>query len=520
MSPGAGQTLDVFSSAARRPMEETVFGGTPALALGFLLALASSVNARVAPAPGPAGGDADGDDPDGARPPAPADDADPLTCEGDGAPQAHSGWQGWLRRQADEALVCETDAAALPDRIRLETARREGDHYVADRESGEVAELTLDPRLQLATERLLRRPQIKYGASVMLSIPDGRVLALAGRSSEDAAVGAVELALRPWAPAASVFKLVSAAALIDEAGLTGGSRACYHGGLSEVRADNLIDNPRIDRCASLAYGIGKSQNAILAKMAIRYLSPLQLARTGRALGFGEPLAFDLPVEPSHLDVPESDPLEFARTAAGFWHSTLSPLHGALLAAAIADGGQMLTPHLVEPADDEPDEDGTAPASVSEPAPRQALSPAAAAAVAEMMAGVTRMGTAHAAFYDRHGRSRLPFAAAGKTGTLYGKADRDWVGYSWFVGFAPVDHPTVAFAVALGNKPGRRLRASDLARELLIEYAAGEKDAAAAEREAAASADPRPTATRPGAHRYAARTARRRVARHAVVMLPG
>jgi peptidoglycan glycosyltransferase len=365
------------------------------------------------------------------------------------------------------AAPAENPAAPRLDPLRLATMRLEGDRYLADRESGAVAALTLDPRLQAATERLLRRSQIKYGAGVILSIPDGRVLALAGRSAVDAGVGAEQLALRPWAPAASVFKIVSAASLVEEAGLTAETRACYHGGMSSLRPDNLVDNPRLDRCASLAYGIGRSQNAILAKLAIQHLSPAQLARTGRALGFGERLGSDLPVEPSQLDVPDGNPLEFARTAAGFWHSTLSPMHGALLAAAIADGGWMVTPHLVDHTHD----DGAPSPDQATPSPRQVLSPVTAAQVAEMMAGVTRMGTARAAFHDHRGRPRLPFSAAGKTGTLYGKADRDWVGYSWFVGFAPVENPTVAFAVALGNKPGHLLRASELARELLTEYAA-------------------------------------------------
>jgi len=391
------------------------------------------------------------------------------------------------------ALACDGDDPG-PDPVLMETARLRGDRYIADRASGAVAELTLDPRLQAATERLLRRSQIKYGASVLISLPDGKVLALAGRSSVDPAAGASELALRPWAPAASVFKIVSAVALVEEAGLNGDSRACYHGGVSSLRRDNLVDNPRLDRCASLAYGIGKSQNAILAKLAIQHLSPLQLERTGRALGFEETLAFDLPVEPSHLDVPEGDPLEFARTAAGFWHSTLSPLHGALLASAIADGGIMVTPYLVDRPREEAVPPSSAPGSLPDaafgvpaPAARQVLTPEAAAAVAEMMAGVTRMGTARKAFYDRAGRRRLPFAAAGKTGTLYGKADRGFVGYSWFVGFAPVEHPTVAFAVLLGNKPGHQLRASEVARDLLAEYAA----------ENAASLNARATSERPG-----------------------
>jgi cell division protein FtsI/penicillin-binding protein 2 len=377
-----------------------------------------------------------------------------------------------------------------PDPLRADSVRREGGRYLADRESGAIAELTLNPRLQAATEKQLERSQIQYGASVVLSIPDGRVLALAGRSALDARAGGIELALRSWAPAASVFKLVSAAALVEQAGLTGDSRVCYHGGVSSVRRDNLVDYPRIDRCASLAYGIGKSQNAILAKLAIQHLSPEQLARTGHALGFGEPLQFDLPVEQSHLDVPEGDPLEFARTAAGFWHSTLSPLHGALLAAAIAGGGRMVAPYLIE-RDRQLGDDGQTVAAGRLP-PRQALSPETAAAVAEMMAGVTRMGTARSSFHDRLGRQRLPFSTAGKTGTLYGKTDRGFVGYSWFVGFAPVEHPTVAFAVALANKPGRRLRASDVARELLAEYAMADgptPDALAQAARSASSATP-------------------------------
>ena len=104
------------------------------------------------------------------------------------------------------------------------------------------------------------------------------------------------------------------------------------------------------RCETLAYGLGKSQNAILAKLASRHLTAAQLARVGHAFGFEETIPFDVPVEPSHLDVP-ADALEFARTAAGFWHSTLSPMHGALLAAAIANHGEMPAPTLVERAFD-------------------------------------------------------------------------------------------------------------------------------------------------------------------------
>src|SRR5512138_992592 len=62
-----------------------------------------------------------------------------------------------------------------PDTIRLDGAR-----YVADLADGGRAELTLDPQLQQSTENLLRAFQIPFGAAVVVSIPDGRVLALVG----------------------------------------------------------------------------------------------------------------------------------------------------------------------------------------------------------------------------------------------------------------------------------------------------------------------------------------------------
>jgi cell division protein FtsI/penicillin-binding protein 2 len=115
-------------------------------------------------------------------------------------------------------------------------------------------------------------------------------------------------------------------------------------------ADNLSTAAIDRRCDTLAFGLGKSQNAIIAKLATRHLTAGELARVGRSFGFDESIPFELPIEPSHLDVPGDD-LEFARTAAGFWHSTLSPMHGALLAAAIANRGEMPAPMLIDRAVD-------------------------------------------------------------------------------------------------------------------------------------------------------------------------
>ena len=355
--------------------------------------------------------------------------------------------------------------------LRFDTLQLVGEHYVASTDDGEPVELTLDPRMQEAADGVLKAFRVPYSGAVVLSVADGRVLALVGRSAADQQLGAEELALRPWAPAASVFKVVSASALV-EGGLSGATRTCYHGGTSAILPDNLVDLPSLDRrCDTLAYGLGKSQNAILAKLAARHLTASDLARAGHDLGFEQKIPFELPVEPSHLDVP-TDALEFARTAAGFWHSTLSPMHGALLAAAIANQGEMPAPTLVERAyDAQGNEIARELAVPLAHGPRRVVGLETAREVGHMMELTTRIGTAKAAFHDRRGHRYLPVEVAGKTGTLSAQTERGYLGYSWFVGYAPAEHPAIAFAVALGNPVQWRIKATYVARRIVAEHLA-------------------------------------------------
>jgi penicillin-binding protein A len=366
---------------------------------------------------------------------------------------------------APRSAGARTEASAAL--LRADTIRLAGRRYVAELAEGGRAELTLDPQLQQSTESLLRAFQIPFGAAVVVSVPDGRVLAMVGQSAADPRLGPAELALRAWAPAASVFKVISAAALVEN-GVMGSTRTCYHGGVSSIVADNLVDLPAIDRrCETLAFGLGKSQNAIIAKLATRHLTAGDLSRVGHSFGFEEAIPFDLPIEPSHLDVPGDD-LEFARTAAGFWHSTLSPMHGALLAAAIANRGQMPAPTLIDRA---VDRDGR-PIAQPLATPRHVVGAAAAREVGRMMELTTRIGTAKGTFRDKRGRRLLPVEVAGKTGTLSAVTDRGTIGYSWFVGYAPADHPAIAFAVVLGNNPNWRIKATYVGRHIVGEYVSG------------------------------------------------
>jgi cell division protein FtsI/penicillin-binding protein 2 len=384
------------------------------------------------------------------------------------------------RAQDVESTPAESVAGPL---VALETMSLHGSHYVADLESGGLAQLTLKPALQKSVEDALAAHHLPFAAAAVISISDGKVLVLAGYSKTDPSLDVAALALRPWAPAASVFKVVAASALLQEAHLDPESRVCYHGGVSSVLRDNLVDLPAIDRtCATLGYAIGKSQNAIIAKLASHNLRPESLERIAASFGFGEELTFDAPVEASQIEIPR-DPLEYARAAAGFWHSSLSVLHGALIAATIANHGEMPAAHLIAKAVDA----RGAPVPMPKVAARRVLEPAVAEQVGRMMQLTTTMGTARHSFRDRKGQPFLPIEVAGKTGTLNyrggprdpappgtaGLPDGGQLGYSWFIGYAPVDRPEIAFAVLLGNPAAWQIKAHALARHLVADYLAGE-----------------------------------------------
>lgn len=358
--------------------------------------------------------------------------------------------------------------------------REDASGYVQVLRSGGRIELTLEPRLQHLAEQLLDEAGAPQAAAVLLSVDDGRVLALAGRK-DGADDNALALALEPWAPAASIFKLVTAAALVER-GVPETARVCYHGGVRSVEATNLLPHPRWDSaCATLGFGVAKSQNAIIARLAHDHLRRADLERTAQALGFGAPLPFELAVPPSRATLPrETEALAFARVAAGFWRTTMSPVHGAYLAATLARGGVTPPLRLVDRVVGRSG-DAFRPEGAPE---RRALDEATARAVTRMMVGTTEFGTARHGFYDkRTGQARLPgVKVAGKTGSLNRQAP--FVAYSWFVGFAPAERPEVAVAVLLGNGAVYRKRAHQVAADVLAGYFHGApalKDTAVASR---------------------------------------
>ncbi|MCP4444690.1 MAG: hypothetical protein GY811_04995 [Myxococcales bacterium] len=349
---------------------------------------------------------------------------------------------------------------SLRGQVDLDKRRLVDDHFETTLPDGSLAVLTLDPKWQAAAEKVLSQAKAPQ-ASIVVMQPDGKILALAaGRYQNSAVKGDASLGVSVWAPAASVFKIVTASSLLAN-GLSPKKEVCYHGGLRSVEASNLIDSKRADgACNNLEYALANSQNALIAKLVTKFLGRKELAKAAKAFGFGRAPQFALKAGAPTVNLP-SEPLAFARVAAGFWQSELSALSGALIANTIASGGMAVTPRIVA---EVREQHRTIP--VVAKVPERVLEEKLAKSVANMMSATTRYGTAKKAFHDRRGKPYMSgTTVAGKTGSL-SRTDPDYLGYSWFVGFAPVDEPKVAISVLLGNPAKWHLKAHTAARLVL------------------------------------------------------
>jgi penicillin-binding protein A len=324
------------------------------------------------------------------------------------------------------------------------------------------ATLTISPRIQQGLEKLLTEYRVPTAAAVLVEVRTGRVIALAERDERGRGRG---VSLQPIAPAASVFKIVTSAALLER-GIAPEAEICFHGGKHRIQKALLTDNPRRDRrCLTLANALGKSANVVFAKLAGRELSRELLRDEATRFLFDAPIPFEWPVEPSRAQIP-ADPFDLATTAAGFGAVRLSPLHGALIASIVANGGKLVAPRVVESVD------GAALPPVA--APRRVVTPEVAAALATMMRTTVTDGTARKVFRRDRWSRRSPLrevTVAGKTGSLSDASP--FKDYSWFVGFAPVEDPQIAVAAVVVNDRLWRVKAPFVAHEALAAYFAAE-----------------------------------------------
>ncbi len=323
--------------------------------------------------------------------------------------------------------------------------------------------LTIDPRLQRDIFDLFRKYDPPYGVFAAIEPETGRVRALVGyrRGGESDPW----LPLKALYPAASLVKVITAAAALEKGDLTPEEEIVYRGGIYRITRRNIhARGGRGARRMSLEQAIAKSANSVFGKVAVQHVGPDTMEEYLEKFGFGSPIPFGLPVERSRGDVPE-DEYGLARTGAGLGEVYVSPLHMAMIMAAIGSSGEMPRPILVERIEGKP---GETPYVSKAAKWRDTVRPETADALLRMMVRTIEDGTSHRTFGSPRSTPLLrDMEVAGKTGSVSGWSPR--MHFEWFAGIAPVEGPMLAVSALVVNNGRWKIKGSFVGKEAFNSY---------------------------------------------------
>ncbi|MEJ2223314.1 MAG: penicillin-binding transpeptidase domain-containing protein [Desulfobacterales bacterium] len=292
-----------------------------------------------------------------------------------------------------------------------------------------LVQTSIDPALQNYLIKKLDRKNSRQIAIVAMDPQDGRILTMVGYDRTDPLKNpCTESAF----PAASIFKIVTAAAAIEKCDLRLDSVLKFNGRKHTLYRSQLKEKTnKYTNKISLKNAFAKSVNPVFGKLGALHLGKDELESYARAFGFNHPINFEIPLSPSETVITD-EPYQWAEIASGFNRQTkMSPVHGALIAATIFNQGKLIEPTIV---DRIVGENGVElyrrqPATVN-----QAVEPDTSDALHELMTATTKSGTVRGTV-RRYRRDKIisRLEIGGKTGTINNKTDD--VKYDWFVGYA-------------------------------------------------------------------------------------
>ncbi|MGD2126493.1 MAG: penicillin-binding transpeptidase domain-containing protein [Desulfobacteraceae bacterium] len=327
-----------------------------------------------------------------------------------------------------------------------------------------TVETSIDSSLQSYIYRILGRSMTFQAAVIALRPDNGQVLALAnynkdGRREEE------DLCLKADFPAASLFKIVAAAAAIEQRGFTPDTNLFFRGKRHTLYRSQLKEGRgRYTRKTTLKKAFSGSINPVFGKMGIYDLGQSMMNEYASRFLFNQVIPFDLQLAMSNVHVPEDD-FGLAEIASGFNKRTLvSPLHVALITAAIANQGTMMAPWLVGRVKDESGRIlyQATPSILANP-----INEKTAKDLKALMKDTIVAGTCRTAFRPlRRKRLFKKIELGAKTGTINDSLDQ--YKYDWLTAYALPNNGDKGLCLTILAVHGKRLgiRANDLARHIL------------------------------------------------------
>jgi cell division protein FtsI (penicillin-binding protein 3) len=322
---------------------------------------------------------------------------------------------------------------------------------------GQTVVLTIDQMVQYRTEQALLKAvsnaHAKSGTAIVLDPRTGEILALANAPTFDpndvrasSAQARANQALQNIYEPGSTFKIVAYSAAIEKGLVKPTDHIdCQMGSI--IVAGRLVHDHHPFGSLTIADALAKSSNVAAIKLGLR-VGDAQMYEYMKRFGFGAKTGVELPGETSGLvrAVERWQPSSMGSIAIG-QEVGVTPVQMAAAFGALANDGVRISPHLVR---EIRAPDGSL-VYRAEPEQHRVVGAETAEQLRHMLEGVTLNGTAKKAQLDG-------YTAAGKTGTAQ-KIDPKTRAYSKtkyigsFVGFAPVENPSVVIIVVIDEPVG-------------------------------------------------------------------
>ena len=375
-------------------------------------------------------------------------------------------WRPSKEHKIEAPKLTKTDLASILRHLDQELLGSSEVQQVEHNGASLTFETSIVPSLQRYASNLLDRSKTHAAAAVVLRPETGEILAMAQSRGGN---GGENLCLKADLPAASLFKIVAAAAAIEARGMSPETELTFQGGKYTLYRSQLKaqDRGRYTVQTTLRDAFADSINPVFGKLGIYELGPEIMQDYAYRFLFDRPIPFDLPLEMSHFDVPEEE-FAMAEIASGFNKRTLiSPLHAALITAAVLNEGAIMEPRLVKSVRDSEGQIlyQSEPNVLARP-----IHPGTAQSLRDLMSVAANEGTARNAFRPLQRRKTFrDFDFGAKTGSINDPTNQyrvDWLAAYALPGYGHGGLGVVVLAVH-GEKLG--IRARDMARLIIDEH---------------------------------------------------
>lgn len=347
-------------------------------------------------------------------------------------------------------IIIEHDAANRPI--------PEATHKYIPPQDGANLILTIDETVQYIVERELdkvfKERKAKAAAAIVMDPNTGEILAMASRPTFDPnnyndypASNRRNFAINDVYEPGSTMKIITAAMALEEK-LVSTERKFFCPGYVKVGKETIgCSNRKAHGSQTFKEVVANSCNVGFVEVGLeigidRYYKYIN------NFGFGKPTGIDLPGEAKGILVPRERAMQIDLATMSIGQANaVTPLQLITAVSAVANGGNLMQPHLVKSVIDK---DGKVIKRIEPRVIRKVISPETARELCLILEGVVENGTGKNAYIEG-------YRVAGKTGTAQkispagGYLPNEYV--ASFIGFAPADNPRLACIVVVDAPQG-------------------------------------------------------------------